>query len=353
MTPTLVLDLCAGPGGWSHAARALGLEEVGIELDPTACATRHAAGHRTIRADVAALPVAQLAGRLLGLIASPPCQGMSTAGLRAGWADLDVIPALLADLAAGRDTRSAFAAKISDPRSLLIAEPLRYALAARPAWAACEQVPAVLPLWRETARHLRAAGYSTWSGILDAADYGVPQNRKRAVLIASRLHAVHRPEPAHTQTPAPVLFGECLRPWVSMAEALGWRDVLTVNTRGEHYTSGGNDFTADRPAWTLTKSARTWKLRQSNRANATVRTLDKPAGTLPFGHALNNVAWIGPDGTDNRLTIDQAATLQGFPPDYPFQGTRTKVFEQIGNAVPPPLAQAVLTVAAGRVEVAA
>ena len=145
MTPALVLDLFAGPGGWSHAARALGLKEIGIELDQSACATRRAAGHATIRADVAALPVAQLAGRLLGVIGSPPCQGMSAAGLRTGWADLDIIPALLADLATGRDTRSAYAAKVTDPRSLLIVEPLRYALAARPAWVACEQVPAVLP----------------------------------------------------------------------------------------------------------------------------------------------------------------------------------------------------------------
>lgn len=353
MTPALVLDLFAGPGGWSHAARALGLTEIGIELDPAACATRRAAGHATIRADVAALPVTQLAGRLLGLIASPPCQGMSAAGLRTGWADLDLIPALLADLAAGRDSRAAYASRVADPRSLLIAEPLRYALAARPAWVACEQVPAALPLWRETARHLRAAGYSTWTGILNTADYGVAQTRNRAVLIASRTHAVHRPEPTHAAAAAPVLFGPELQPWVSMADALGWDDAPTVNTRGEHYTSGGNDFTADRPAWTLTKSARTWKLRQSNRTNATARTLDKPAGTLLFGPHLNNVSWIAADGTDQRLTVDQAAILQGFPPGYPFQGTRTKVFEQIGNAVPPPLARAVLAVAADRVEVSA
>lgn len=346
MTPALVLDLFAGPGGWSHAARALRLTEIGIELDPAACATRHAAGHLTIRADVAALPVAQLAGRLLGLIASPPCQGMSAAGLRTGWADLDLIPALLADLARGNDTRLAFAARVADPRSLLIAEPLRYALAARPAWVACEQVPAVLPLWHETARHLRAVGYSTWSGILDAADYGVPQTRRRAVLIASRTHAVHRPEATHTETPAPVLFGECLRPWVSMAEALECHTVATVVTRGEHYTGGGQ-FAPDRPAWALTKSARSWALRTSTRPHASTRTVDKPAGTLLFGPHLNNVSWTTDDGTEQRLTVDQAAILQGFPSGYPWQGSRTKVFEQIGNAVPPPLARAVLA-ASGR-----
>jgi DNA (cytosine-5)-methyltransferase 1 len=343
-----------------------GLTEIGIELDPTACATRHAAGHLTVRADVAALPVAHLTGHLAGLIASPPCQGMSAAGLHTGWADVDTVLRLLADLASGRDTRAQLAPEIADPRSLLIAEPLRYALAARPEWVACEQVPAVLPLWQATARHLRGHGYNAWTGLLNAADYGVPQTRTRAFLIASRVRSVHRPEPSHAQNPGPVLFGPELKPWASMADALGWHPADVVTTRGHRHTAGGNRFDASGPSWALTEKTRSWivhtragndaavtsraarwALRQSTRANASMRTLDQPAATLLFGHACNNVSWTcGPDSV--RISAQEAAVLQGFPADYPWQGGKTKVFEQIGNAVPPPLARAVLAVATGR-----
>lgn len=53
--PEQAIDLFAGPGGWDVAAADLGFRPLGIELDADACATRDAAGHRTLQADVAAL----------------------------------------------------------------------------------------------------------------------------------------------------------------------------------------------------------------------------------------------------------------------------------------------------------
>lgn len=50
--PVSTVDLFAGPGGWDEAAATLGLRPLGIELDAAACATRAAAGHLTVRADV-------------------------------------------------------------------------------------------------------------------------------------------------------------------------------------------------------------------------------------------------------------------------------------------------------------
>lgn len=69
-----------------------------------------------------------------------------------------------------------------------------------------------------------------------------------------------------------------------------------------------------------------------------------PAHTLrgKLSHAHSDVRWIGPDGGSSHLTVTEAAILQGFPSAYPWRGTRTRQFEQVGNAVPPPLAAASL-----------
>lgn len=444
MTParipeSLIVDGFAGPGGWAEGLRLLGLTEVGLEWDAAACATRVAAGHRmTVRTDVAAYPTAPFAGRTAVKVDSPPCQAWSRAGKGLGLVDQPLVHQAVHDLAHGRDTRAELKAQCKDPRSILAAEPMRWHHDLRPETILMEEVPDVLPLWKQYAVILRGWGYSVWTGILNAADYGVPQTRRRAILIASRVRDVSAPTPTHAEHEEPDgLFGPGRARWVSMAQALGWDTGVIVNTRGDRKTSGGNEFTADEPAQTLVKSTRSWVLRNNTNANACVRTLDEPAGTLFFGHRCNDVSWVLRNGnqpnaairrgdepaptmafgnnsariewvlrtgnnsergggtveryerpvtepaptldtgvggkwtlhrpattvcaTDRiappghrdrskggesqfaspetvRITQEEAATLQTFPADYPWQGTKTKQFEQIGNAVPPLLA---------------
>ncbi|MET9252428.1 DNA cytosine methyltransferase [Streptomyces sp. NPDC003717] len=337
-----VLDLFAGPGGWSTGLRALGLSETGMEIDPVVCATRIAAGHDTVHADVAAHPTAPLHGKVVGLIGSAPCQPFSTAGLRAGNTDLPLCHQALDDLARGNDTRTALRAACVDARSLLAVEPLRYALDLRPAWIALEEVPAVLPLFEHIARLLAGVGYSTWTGVLNAADFGLPQTRRRAFLMASRTRAALPPQPTHADGGTPAdLFGDGLPSWRTMGDVLG-HPPGEVITRGNH-TTGGNRFSTTGPSWALTGRARSWLLKVGSRPAATRRRLDQPAPTLLFGKAMNHVGWIDADGTPiRRLTVEEGAVLQGFEATYPWAGSRTKQFQQIGNAVPPPLATAVL-----------
>ncbi|MFF6783776.1 DNA cytosine methyltransferase [Streptomyces sp. NPDC012510] len=402
----MILDLFAGPGGWSHALNVLGIRDVGLEWDEWACKTRAAAGQLTIRTDVAMYPVRPFLGRTVGLIASPPCQAWSMAGKRLGLVDQPLVHQAVADLAAGRDTREMLLASCQDERSLLAAEPMRYLNAlntvGEPEWVAMEEVPDVLPLWRQYAATLRRWGYSVWTGILNAADYGVPQTRRRAILLASRVRTAEPPAPTHAQVAEPEsLFGPGRAQWVSMAEALGWgatdRPVPTVCAGGgpgggpEPFPSGSRKTLTDArargtwaprtgtdivlasrregsgwaarhgvrenrptgaPAPTFTAEAHrwSWSLRSNNQANATVRRADEPAGTLFFGHRANECTWVA-DTASNvpeaeqglvpepiRITAREAGVLQSFPADYPWQGNKGQQFSQIGNAVPPRLA---------------
>lgn len=418
------VDIFAGPGGFDEGAREVGIHVVGVELDRWACATREAAGHETVQADVSLLDPAEFAG-VDGLIGSPPCPTFSAAGGGSGRALMGVIRACLHDLAAGRDTRAerrseAYRQLAADgdekaernaALSMLCVEPLRWALALEPEWIALEQVPDVLPLWEVTAELLRARGYSVWTGVLSAERYGVPQTRKRAILMASRARRVAPPEPTH-QAYVPgepargeeSLFGTVL-PWVSMAEALGWHEADAVGFPRRNDTDSGSEYRerdrrpASEPAFGLTEKVRSWdrvRLRDNTSENAVDVSYDaraqkcgktgrpnrrrssaepaptiagesrndswvyeRPATTVqgdsrqwPPGHKVNAADLAaGRDGYGDRagtnairVTVQEAAVLQGFRPDYPWQGTQTAQFQQVGNAVPPPLAAAVLGV---------
>ncbi|MFF3372119.1 DNA cytosine methyltransferase [Streptomyces sp. NPDC002680] len=402
----MILDLFAGPGGWSHALTVLGTRDVGLEWDEWACKTRARAGQLTIRTDVAAYPTWIFSGRILGLIASPPCQAWSKAGKRLGLVDQPLVHQAVADLSAGRDTRDHLIGACADARSLLAAEPMRYLhalnLVGEPEWVVMEEVPDVLPLWRQYAAILRGWGFSVWTGVLNAADFGVPQTRRRAILLASRVRTAEPPPPTHAQLAEPQsLFGPGRERWVSMAEALGWGrtdgPVPTVCAGGgpgggpEPFPSGSRKTLTDardRGTWTPRTDTETalaarkdgssrvahhgtrhhrlsnvatprftaeadrwsWSLRSNNQTNATVRSLTEPASTLFFGRRVNQCSWVAepvhpPDGTEPaeapppiRITAREAGLLQTFPADYPWQGNKGRRFSQIGNAVPPRLA---------------
>lgn len=388
---TDAVDLFAGPGGWSEGLRRLGLRDLGVEHGAAECATRYAAGHASWHQDVSTVnseAIAALFGGVPGLIASPPCPKFSAAGDGEGRQHL---PALCGAVDAGDWS----ARPSDDPLIWLALEVGRWAEAMDPEWIACEQVLEVLPLWRAYETWLRARGYSTWSGVLCAADYGVPQTRRRAILMASRVRAVSPPEPTHAKDPQPTLFGELL-PWVSMADALGWNE----NDRlGYKRGAGAAERHGSRPSRPATARRR---IRMGPQKNATVRSADEPSPTvlasldnggavwlrthqrperasgeyqrrradLPAPTISTNVgawAWerpattvcadprIGRPGHKDReggeaqfatdavkVTIEEASILQDFPPDYPWQGNRSERWTQAGNAVPPGLAAAVV-----------
>lgn len=258
----MIVVLFAGAGGSCLGIEAACPDDlvVGIELDDAACRTRAAAGLTTIRANVAQLDTAPFIGHVTGVWGSPPCPQFSTGGLGAGNAMLHHLSDGITRLLHGDDCRSeirrlvradmstivelewrkkgractdaevwAEAGRRTD-EACLVLEPARWAYALRPAWVACEQVPSVLPLWAAMARGLDELGYRTWAGRLDTADFGVAQNRVRAILMA-RDEPFTLPEPTHCDSRQGMsLFG--LPDWITMADRLGWgmteRPALTV-----------------------------------------------------------------------------------------------------------------------------
>lgn len=321
------VDLFAGPGGWDVAARALGMDVVGIEFDHAACETRRAAGFQTIEDDVSHYGPADFPDATM-LIASPPCQTFSAAGKGAGRAALDTVLTVLVEMVGGRRVAPG---DFDDPRTALVLEPLRWILdahhASRPfRRVALEQVPTVLPVWQAYGAVMRELGYSVATGNLQAEQFGVPQTRKRAILIASLDHEVTLPTPTHSRfhTRDKARLDPGVLPWVSMAECFPW---------GARAIELG---------WTMAGSGSTCQIVDPRLVTEPAQTITG-AGNAEWGKRTTRAA--GPRDRDpwaTELPPDQAATLQSFPSGYPWRGSKTKQYQQIGNAIPPKFALAVL-----------
>ncbi|WP_052033952.1 DNA cytosine methyltransferase [Rhodococcus ruber] len=319
-----IVDLFAGPGGLDVAAHWLGVPVVGVEWDVNACATRERAQLRTVRQDVRALgpwsfPSANV------LAGGPPCQTFTVAGSGAGRRALDVVLALVEMLGNGQSTEvKAALAHMQDERTGLVLEPLRWALTAvdndRPYEAiVLEQVPAVRPVWEAFATVLQSRGYGVDVDVVRTEQFGVPQTRRRAILIARLGAEVSLPMATHREYRKGVARASgdpSQLPWIAMEDALCRNSSFEVIS---NYGSGGIPSARGR------------------------RTSDQPAFTVT-GKISRNVV-VSASGTIGRFTAAEAGQLQTFPADYPWSHTDTA--QQIGNAIPPRLAAHVLAAVLG------
>ncbi|MGV9425241.1 DNA cytosine methyltransferase [Streptomyces sp. NPDC003656] len=376
-----VLDLFSGPGGLDVAAHALDIPSLGIEWDKSACLTRYAAGLDTLHADVSAFrrnSFESLPPEINILAGGPPCQTYSVAGHGAGREALEKVKKFIDRLIAGESDEEIDKglSRLSDPRTALVLEPLRYAVRAtrspnrdhRPYDViVLEQVPTVAPVWTRYAEALRDKGlpdgtrYEVAVGVLATETYGVPQTRSRAVLIARRvgLGTPPLPSPTHRayerkvwnqratstgdQVRQPTLddigaskarqrreeAAEHLPSWRSMADALR-RPVGTHLGRSASFLVRSNYGSAGNPG------------------RRGVRTDQQPAATVTgrisrfvvFEHLDENIVHEGA-----RFTMNEAGMLQSFPPDYPWSGKAQA--QQVGNAVPPAFGMHLLSAALG------
>lgn len=330
-----LIDLFAGAGGLSLGFARVGFRPIfAVEWERDAAATYAAnfGDHCYAGAieDVAVFPPVDL------IIGGPPCQGFSPLG---------------------RDRDDDSRAQLNT----LWKEYLRAVRQVRPLAFVIENVPEFLTsaqyrTFRDTMRtdpSLR--DYVVDERVLNAADFGVPQRRRRGFVLGSRVGPIEWPGETHGPRSTDG------RPYASVRDAIGDLPLEPTGTDlhiGRHPTAvsleryaavppGGNRFDlavnrpdllpacwAKKPTGTTDVFGRLWWERPS----VTIRTeFYKPEK----GRYLHPVA-------DRPITHREAARIQTFPDDFEFRGSKIQVARQIGNAVPPRLAEVVAAAVAAR-----
>lgn len=334
------VDLFSGAGGFTAGLLRAGLHPlVSVDVNATVKATHEANYPRVpfVLGDLALPEVQRRVAKIAGpkpflVVGGPPCQGFSVFGKR-------------------RMARSQGLKPREDPRNRLVFSFVDTIALLQPKWVVMENVAGFLSLDNGTFAEavvfeLKRLGYCNAEyRILDAADYGVPQRRKRFLLIANRTaHLIPWPKKKFFETPE-----EWQNPHRTVGEAIsdlaedGSISKFTSHVpmihkplqveRFRHIPEGGKLDTDSIPRRLL----RGYRTKIVKNFSHVFRRLhrDKPSITLVPGH---NAFPIHPF-LDRALTVREAARIQTFPDDIQFKGSREDQCIQVGNAFPPLLAE--------------
>lgn len=345
MKPT-VIDLFAGVGGLS-----LGFEQAGFNVvlaneydaEIAAAYEKNHPNAKMIVGDITSLNLEEIFGAFAGkidvIIGGPPCQGFSQKGKRK---------------------------TIHDERNFLFKYFVKVVELVRPTYFVMENVPNLLSaengyFKKEIIELFNSMGYKLNAGVLNAADYGVPQNRKRAVIIGKK-DSIAPDLPAKTEQR--VTIWDAIGDLAYLESGEGqeeqpYRNLPTSDyaksLRGDmcvlhnHIATNHSKLALQRlalippncgkeslPDEHLTKSiySGTWSRMIKDDISVTITTRFDTPSSGRFTHPYLNRA----------ITVREAARIQSFPDSFIFIGTKSSQMKQVGNAVPPRLANAIATV---------
>lgn len=341
----LAIDLFSGCGGLSAGLRAAGFDiGVAVEVDATAISTykqnfpRVNLFDRDIKSVSAEEVRRAVRGRPIDLVAGcAPCQGFCSL--------------------TAKNARP-------DPRNELLMEMARLVVELSPRLVFMENVPGLLmrgrAVFNRFTRALESAGYKTSYANVQMADYGIPQSRRRFVLLASRDGEIEIPPTTHARIAVP---GKKL-PWLTVRDAIGsspkairlsnaiklggprkfnWNVVRDIrpNTRARLAASrpGGN--------WLSFEEAIRPDCHRGDYVGFTNvygrMRWDRPAPTITSGCTTPAKGRFGhPDRRKTTISVRDAATLQTFPLDFEIATDQMDAAcLLLGNAVPPRFAEIV------------
>ncbi|WP_395646291.1 DNA cytosine methyltransferase [Terricaulis sp.] len=332
------ISLFSGVGGLDFGFEASGFEtRVALDLDPVACATiRRNRTWPVIEGDLATIESSTIlkAGKLKRgeadvLFGGPPCQPFSKSGY---WATGD-------------------AKRLTDPRAGTLKHFLRVLGETQPKTFLLENVPGLafsgknegLQFIRRGIEHINTktgANYSLHIGMLNAADFGVPQTRERVVMVGARDgQAFHFPSPTHAPRGQRLLdlphyrtawdaLGDLPEPTDDPGLAMTgkWADLLATIPEGENYlwhTARGGGV----PLFG-------WRTRFWNFMLKLAK--DQPSWTIQAqcGPATGPFHW-----RNRKLSATELGRLQTLPDGLMFNCARGDIQRLIGNAVPSLLAE--------------
>lgn len=333
-----VIDLFCGAGGLSYGFQKAGFDILlGIDNDEKALETfeLNHEGAKSICGDITQIHYKTDILPLIGekqidvIIGGPPCQGMSLSGPR----------------------------KFDDPRNKLYLSYIRLVNEIRPKMFVIENVPGLVGLFGGQIKDsiiekFTDMGYDIQYRIMCSADYGVPQSRRRVVFVGTRIGVYSYPEPSDqivtckmALSDLPPLIDEIgedpmeypmlpqndyqklmrehsgvVRNHVAAKHSDKVKEIIALVPDGGNYKDLPEEYAHTRNfhvAWTRFAA-------------------DKPAPTIDTGHRHHFHYEY------NRVpTVRECARLQSFPDDFIFLGNKTQQFRQVGNAVPPLMAQAI------------